>query len=62
MYSKHRNSDSFREEQARKKLKREHPVNESEKIKSTLIDLSSLVSKIDQKQGNLHSAWNRIFG
>lgn len=52
-YSKHRDSDSFREAKAQKQLKREHPVNQNENIKSMLIDVSSLVSKIDHEQGNL---------
>lgn len=52
-YSRHRNSNSFREAQAQKQQRREHPVNENENLKSMLIDASSLVSKIDQAQGNL---------
>lgn len=51
-YSKHRNSTSFREAEAQKELKRLHPVNENEKIKSGLIDMNSMVSRIDEQQGN----------
>ncbi len=55
MYSNHRNSDSFREAVARKKLKRLHPVNENEKIKSSLIDMNSMVSKINNNAGQGNS-------
>lgn len=47
-YAIHRNSDSFREEEARKKQKRDHPVTYNEKIDKNLIDVASLVNKIDQ--------------
>lgn len=50
-YSKHRDSNSFHEAQARKLLKRLHPVNENEKINQNLIDVNSLVKKIDQERG-----------
>lgn len=52
---KHRDSNSFREEQKRIQLKRQHPVNENDRIKSTLIDVTSMVSKIDAtiEKGNL---------
>lgn len=52
MYSKHRNSDSFREEENRKKMKRDHPVNETV-LKSTLIDVNDMVKNINANNGNL---------
>lgn len=50
MYAQHRNSDSFREEQARKKIRREHPVN-ANISDSDLIDVNALISSIDNKTG-----------
>lgn len=48
MYSKHRDSNSFREEEASKKLKREHPINSN---LSDLIDVNALAAKIDDDAG-----------
>lgn len=45
-YSKHRNSDDFREEQAKKQLKREHPVNYNHSG-SDFIDVNNMMKKID---------------
>lgn len=50
-YSKHRNSDEFREEQAEKQLKREHPVNH---INSDMIDVNEMVKKIDAGDAKQH--------
>lgn len=46
-YSKHRNSDDFREEQAKKQLRREHPVNYNQSNNSDLIDANNIMSKIN---------------
>lgn len=43
MYSKHRDSNSFREENERKKFKRDHPVNAN---LSGLIDMNEEIDKI----------------
>lgn len=53
-YSKHRDSASFRAEEERKKLKRSHPVNTNENLKSTLIDMNSMVNEMesDVEKGN----------
>ncbi len=50
-YSKHRDSASFRAAEVEKQLKRKHPVNNNEKIRSSLIDVTSMVKQIDEKQG-----------
>lgn len=51
MYSNHRNSDSFREEIARKKLKRDHPVNENRDLFEPL-DVNDIINEIDSNKGN----------
>lgn len=50
MYSKHRNSDSFRQEEAAKKLKRAHPVNMNF---TELIDVNEIVRQIDDDAGRI---------
>lgn len=50
MYSKHRDSGSFRESQEQKKLKRQHPVNYANK--ADLIDVNDMVRKISGNPGN----------
>lgn len=55
MYSSHRDSNSFRASQAQKQQKRDHPVNENENLRSNLIDMSSMVSKIDSTEGQGNS-------
>lgn len=49
-YSKHRDSNSFREAQLVKQNKRDHPVNSNESC-SNLIDVTCMLSKIDQTTG-----------
>lgn len=54
-YSKHRDSNSFRAAEEEKKLKRAHPVTENPIFKSALINVNSMVNKINgaARQGNL---------
>lgn len=46
-YSKHRNSDEFRQLQAKKQLKREHPVNSFDSDDADFIDVNDMINKID---------------
>lgn len=50
MYAKHRNSGSFLEEEARKKMKRDHPVN-ANLSNSDLIDANYMIDEINRKMG-----------
>lgn len=53
LYSKHRDSNSFRESQERKTMKRQHPVNNADRSSSSdLIDVTELIRKIDSDAGN----------
>lgn len=51
MYSNHRDSSSFREEQVRKQTRREHPVN-ANTSDSDLINVNELIGNIDKNAGN----------
>lgn len=46
MYSKHRNSSSFREYQEQQRLKRLHPLDYINQSNDDLIDVNNLVKKI----------------
>lgn len=52
MYSKHRDSNSFREHQEQKLLKRKHPVNHADNSQLDLIDVNEMVRRIDENTGN----------
>lgn len=58
-YSKHRNSSSFREEQERKKMKRDHPVNYNAND-SNLIDVTSMIKKTDARLEKGNPAKSKI--
>lgn len=51
MYSSYNDSNSFRAAEAKKQLKRAHPINENSNFKSGLIDLNSMISEIDSSVG-----------
>lgn len=59
MYSAHRDSNEFREELARKKLKRDHPVNMN-LSNSGLIDVNYMVKKIDLEAGPHDDARSKL--
>lgn len=52
MYSKHRDSNSFREHQEQKKLQRQHPVNYADNSYTDLIDVNDMIKSIDGNTGN----------
>ncbi|KAJ6647870.1 hypothetical protein Bhyg_03093 [Pseudolycoriella hygida] len=52
MYAKHRDSDSFREFQEQKKLKRQHPVHHADDSNHSLIDVNDLVKQINENEGH----------